>query len=1536
MDRSTVTELPAPADRWAAPDAPRPEFRLLGHLEVGNGDGAQAFGGPKQRALLAFLLLHAGEVVTTERLVDAIWGDEPPPTASAIVYGYVRKLRSALEATSATLNTRSSGYVLDIPGGSLDVAQFERLGGAGRQALRAGDAAGARRLLGAALALWRGRALDGLDGDGFLHAEQSRLESLRLATTLGRIDADLRLGGAGEVVDELEALARAHPLDEGIRGQLMVAMYRTGNQALALAAYQDIRRSLADELGLDPSRSLQELEGAILRQDASLQGPETGNESRSAAGVPRPQATVLHLVESTDACPFMGLATFGVRDADVFFGRERLVSEMVERLSANSFLGVIGPSGSGKSSAVRAGLVPAIEAGAMGVTRWVRVILRPGAEPIRELDRAVFAALDEDQRSQLPSGADPIAAAASILPDGTRLCLIVDQFEEVFTSVDDAASRLAFIESLTAAAGTATAAVVLALRADFYGRCAEEPALASLLAASQVLVGPMGRDEYRAAIEGPAGRAGLVVEPALVERLIDEVEGRPGGLPLLSTALVELWERRDGRTIRLSAIAATGGISGAVGRLAENAYGQLTDAEQATARIVFLRLATGEGEAMARRRVPLAEFDVGTNAEMQRTLGVLAEARLLTVDRGTVEVAHEALFREWPRLEGWLEEDRQGRRVRAHLTEAAREWDDSGRAPGELYRDARLAAALDWTSGHGAEVNDLERLFVAESQAAGEAEARRQRRANRRLRLLLVGASVGLVLALTAGAIALVQRSDALRANAVADEQRAAADQEGAVADQERAAADAQTVLAEHAANIADAQRLEALGLTAKEPDVGLLLAREGVAIDDSPATRDSLLAALLRNPAAIRISRPLGGRPQAVFGSPDGTTLVVMNNEAQAAVIDAASDKTRYVHALETGFNGIFVAENHEPIVVTQGPTLKLLDPMSDEVVGAISYPTGGGGFSWAPDLKSIGRESVDGRSMTIYDTATDRIVRTYRLPAGMWLLDMTMFDDGTVVAPLMTGVAGDPGPAWDAPGAIHIGLWRPGDTMPETISVTPTAGTRGQMWFGSAVSPDHRSILLPNAPGTGQGVLLDLHAGTTVTLQGQHSGQILGGAFSPDGALVATSGDDGLSRLWNAKTGALVETLAGQDGRVFQPTFSDVDGELTLYTVGLDGTMVTWDVSGSRRLGHPFHAGAGFDGIPESADPGPRIAVSPDGRLLATNDVTGLSILDATTHALVRRITATQPYGSYRATWSPDGTRLAVTGTGTEAVQLFDAVTWQLVTGGPLKGPAADRPARGDEIDPNHATDTERLNIERAVAFSPDSALVVAAGDDGAVWTWDTRTGAPVGPPLQLGGQVFDVAFNPATSALAVGYVDYGPPYAGVVAVYAGGGQTPVFTVNADDDYGRPEAIAFSPDGTVLATGGGKGDIRFWNAATGTEIAPRVVAAAGWVLDLAWTRSGDTLVSSGTDGTVRLIDVATKTVAAVLPAPENVWVDAMTSPDGSRLYVESGTGEGFDWSLDPAVWAKDACAIAGRALTQAEWMQYLPNRPYAPTCGP
>ena len=557
-----------------------------------------------------------------------------------------------------------------------------------------------------------------------------------------------------------------------------------------------------------------------------------------------------------EASPFKGLVAFDVADADVFFGRERLVAELVGRLAGSSFLAVVGPSGSGKSSAVRAGLLPALGDGALpDAIAWTTVLLRPGPRPMRELDRLLYAALPAEARGVLSAATDPLAAAASALPPEARPLLVVDQFEELFTTTADTAERGRFVDVLVRAAQTGLATVIIAIRADFYGRCAEYPELADLLSTNHVLVGPMTAEEYRRAIEGPARRAGLQVDPALVDALVVEVVDEPGGLPLLSTALLELWQQRDGRHIRLSAYAATGGVRGAVARLAESAYGQLDADGQLVARSLFLRLAAGDGDAAVRRRVPLDELDATTNPKVGEVVRALTDARLLTVSEGSVEVSHEALLREWPRLQEWLEEDRAGRRLREHLMGSAREWQTSGRDTAELYRGTRLAAAMDWTTDHTLELNETEKAFLAESRRASEQDVQRQRRTNRRLKALLGVAAVALIVAVGAGTLAAVGRSDA-----------------------------------ERAATAADAQRLGALALTRNDVDLSLLLARQGVALEDSPATRANLLAALDRSPAAIGAWRPVKGRPLNVSVSPDGRHLLVGNNEDEQYLLDASN----------------------------------------------------------------------------------------------------------------------------------------------------------------------------------------------------------------------------------------------------------------------------------------------------------------------------------------------------------------------------------------------------------------------------------------------------------------------------------------------------------------------------------------------------------------------------------------------------------------------------------------------------------------------
>jgi hypothetical protein len=293
--------------------------------------------------------------------------------------------------------------------------------------------------------------------------------------------------------------------------------------------------------------------------------------------------------------------------------------------------------------------------------------------------------------------------------------LAVDQFEEVFTACSDGAERTAFFDAITEAVSVPDSAVtiVIALRADFYGRCAEHRELASLLASDQILIGPMDQDELRRAIESPAERAGLTVDEKLTDALVSDTVGQPGGLPLLSTALLELWTRRRDRTLSLDEYVRAGGVEGAVARLAEDAFGRLDGGGQAAEKRILLRLASSdEGANVVRRRAPLAEFDLDRDADASRALGVLTDARLVTVSEGSVEVAHEALLREWPRLRTWLEDDAAGRKVHRHLTESSRTWEEGGRDVADLYRGARLSAALEWSDPHAVDLNDLEEQFL--------------------------------------------------------------------------------------------------------------------------------------------------------------------------------------------------------------------------------------------------------------------------------------------------------------------------------------------------------------------------------------------------------------------------------------------------------------------------------------------------------------------------------------------------------------------------------------------------------------------------------------------------------------------------------------------------------------------------------------------------------------------------------------------------------------------------------------------------------
>jgi len=486
-------------------------------------------------------------------------------------------------------------------------------------------------------------------------------------------------------------------------------------------------------------------------------------------------------------CPYRGLEFFDAAHARFFFGREAMTEWLLTALrrtpagAESRFLAVLGPSGSGKSSLARAGLIPALKAGGLdGSADWPVAVLQPGADPLEALAVALTSlggveptagavhALMADLRASDNALHLTARLALRDAPPARRLVLLVDHFEEVFTLCSDDAARKAFIDNLVraAAASGGRTVVVLAMRADFLGKCATHPALAAALSDHQALVGPMTEDELRRAIERPAQRVGCEVEPGLVDVLIQDVQGQSGALPLMQYALLELWKRRDGRRLTLEAYHAIGGLRGALERRANEVLGQFTEGERELCRRIFLRLTQpGEGTEDTKRRATYRELaSVGPGAEaVQEVLRRLADARLITAEgddkrpgEGTVDVAHEALIRGWPELRKWIDADRAGLRTQRRMTEAAREWEGNGRDASFLYGGARLAVAKEWVGAHGAELNVLETEFLSASvEAEGRRKADEVAEARRRLRLTLALAATLLlaVVGVAAGAL---------------------------------------------------------------------------------------------------------------------------------------------------------------------------------------------------------------------------------------------------------------------------------------------------------------------------------------------------------------------------------------------------------------------------------------------------------------------------------------------------------------------------------------------------------------------------------------------------------------------------------------------------------------------------------------------------------------------------------------------------------------------------------------------------------------
>jgi WD40 repeat protein/DNA-binding SARP family transcriptional activator len=1432
----------------------RVEFSILGPLEISRDGDPVGIAAAKQRTLVGVLLLHPNEVVSRERLIDELWGERPPRTAVKALHTYVSELRKALG--EGVIETRRPGYVLAVEAEQIDSTRFERLVADARRRRAEGAHVDSAEVYESALSLWRGSALAGIGFESFARNEVERLEELRLTAISERLDCELALGRHEQVIGELEALVAQHPLREQLRAQLMLALYRAGRQAEALEVYRATRELLSEELGLEPSRALQDLERSILLREEVLDTPAAIEEDKRAAVV----------------CPFKGLAPFELEDAAYFCGRERVVSELVTMLIGSTLVGLVGPSGAGKSSILRAGLLLALAADAVpGSMRWTRFLLRPGDHPATELERVVGGGIGQ---------------ALDRLAPGERLVLAVDQLEEVFSLCEDEAERQSFLASLVAAANDPDrrAVVLVSLRADYYGHCADHRALAELLRAHHLLVGPMERVELVRAIELPARRAGLEIEGSLVEALVGDVLGEPGALPLLSTALLELWRLREGCVLSFGVYRASGGVRGAVARLAEQAYGRLSGPDQDAARRILLRLAVEENGVLARRRVSVEELDTAGDPAAARALAVLTDTRLLTTTGVWVEFSHEALLREWPRLAGWFEEDREGQRLLSHLAESAREWSTRGRDRSELYRGARLAAALDWAAEHKQELNALEYEFLEQSRAQGERELAEQRRRNRRLRVALVGAAVLLLLAIAAGAAALVARSNA-----------------------------------QDEATVALSRQLGSEAVIEPRTDRAMLLAYEAVDLNRSTATEGTLLATLLRSPAALAtFPFPIQARPLALSASPDGKTLAVSDSENEIRVFDT---RTRRETRPPIPNIGLGLAVPYSPdgsLLAALRPAgepsgLALLDARSLEIVRVLPFDplftlntTPLDPFGIAPDDRTVfltfavlNPDRSDGPAyLDLWNVAKARRT-TIRLGSNGILGAEYVAAGKRIVTVTDTQIA-----TWDAR------TLRPIHRIRQPVSRDAVVAD---------VSPDGRTV----AVGTSFGsvTFVDVATGRVTPGNAVHGGAVVQLLFSPDGRVAVSTGTDARIIVWDTATGQPIETLAGHGSQITGTAFSR-DGR-TLFTASPDGVIFEWDLGTERRFGQPFTMTSAPPRIAIDAQLSPPpLALSPDGSDFAVR--AGLSSVALYSTRSLRRLRRFAVHAGGDVVglgWSTAG-ELAVTGDGGR-VQLWNV----------RARPRLVRVLRG-------LRSIGRLReAVTTVAFSPDGRTV-AAGDIkhtpravpvpyGAIAVWNTsgqrlwmRTGH---------SRISTVVFSPDGRTIAACLSD------GSVGLYDArtGHLERMLHLEGTSDLFFTTA-AFTPDGKLLATGTAAGIVQLWNPATGAQIGHPTLVAAAPVASIAFGPSGGTFATAGgSDGLAKLWTTKTQQqFGATFPGDPGQWGNAQYTPDGSKLIVIYQDGTGVVWPVSLHAWEEHACQVAGRNLTREEWSRYIGNHPYSTVC--
>ena len=1142
--------------------------------------------------------------------------------------------------------------------------------------------------------------------------------------------------------------------------------------------------------------------------------------------------------------PYRGLARFERQDARWFFGREdvtALLADLTERAATEPLM-LVGPSGAGKSSLLRAGLLPRLTGPV--------ALFEPTAAPLAALS-AQLAEL-RDLGHACPEN-DMAGGAKAVRPT-----LIVDQFEAVFTLCPDEAERREFINALCELAGTAL--VVLALRADFYDHAIRYPGLASALQARQVVLGPMTADQVRSAVTEPARLARVDVEEGLVGLLLSDLAPReaarpstrdaeqgayePGALPLLSHAMLSTWERSRGATLAISDYLASGGISDAVSRTAERAYGSLSPKEQHLARHLFLRLVHVADDAPpSRATVQLSElrdWDGSGDADADVVLARFVDERMITLDADAAQITHDALLTAWPRLQSWIDAGMDGLRTRRRITEGARAWQDAGREKAALWRGSQLAVARDWAgdSGNRASLSALAAEFVGASVAEDSARELAERRRTRRLQGTVAALTALVVAVCSLAGYAFKQRQDATTAQNDANS-REIAIEAGQVRSQDPSLAAQLSVAAYRIARTpqATASLLESAG----SPSAARIIDSSGVVESVSTSPDHRLLAAVGAD-GTLRLWN---------VAAPGHVTLI-------ATLLQADGDRPLYTTAFSPGGKILAAAGAGRVVelwnVSDPAHPLPLSTPLSGPTSTVYS-------IAFSPDGKTIAAASND-KTVRLWDVSDP----ARPVPLGRPL---------TGPAGAVESVAFAPGGTILAAGSADktVRLWNVADlSRPLPLPGGLLTGPAGVV-TGVAFSP--RGNLLAAASRDDKVWLWKMGTGKPVpdgTLTGA-TDWVNTVAFSPDGSALAAGTSEARVLVWSTTTRSLTAALP-QPQPVTTVTW---DGTGLLASADADGTASIWTLPTPVLLANNASTSIAYspDGKtlavggqnvelwnafrrelavtrPLSANASVTdLAYSPDGKILAAAYTDGMAqLLDGTTlEPLGPAFLASATDNAESLAFSPDGKTLATSG-----------------DDGSLRLWSVADPARPRQL----ADVPDSGTYVYTVVFAPDGKTLAAAGVDDLTRLWNiTDPAHPVliGKPLGgLASYAIGLAFTPDSRLLAIGSAD------GSVRMWDVSDPARPALVGSPltGPAGYVWALAFSPDGKTLAAGVTDDTVWLWNVADPAH--PSLIATltgpSEHIYSVAFSPSGAELAASGYDGTVHLWDTNPETAQAAVCA--------------------------------------------------------------------